>query len=202
VVAHRKNQQQQALRGGSRRIRLAGISSLLLFLLAGCSKNSGSPSATSPEPARTAAVSDPQPVELDACTLLSAADAARILGVAVRPITNVGGCSYEAAAATTGGWRPHVALNVRKYKSAAEESSAWDDLKLIRHLQPGRKNLAVVNGIGTEAYLETIPDGGFVEASIIVHKDSSDFRVIEVTGERANPEALQAVAQQVANRLP
>jgi len=44
-------------------------------------------------PAAAPAQADPQPVNFDACTIFSSADAAQVLGVPVRPITNVGGCS-------------------------------------------------------------------------------------------------------------
>jgi hypothetical protein len=140
--------------------------------------------------------------EFDACTLYSAAKAAQLLGTPVRPVTNVGGCSYESAAAFGGAWRRQTVLNVRKYKSASDEKSAWEDFKTLRHLQPGRKNLAVVSGIGAEAYLETIPNGKFTEASVIVHTSSSDFQLKEITEEKPSPDALKTIAQKVAAQLP
>ena len=92
-------------------------------------------------------------------------------------------------------------MNVRKYQTAADETSAWEDLKLLRHLRQGRQNLTVVNGIGHEAYLENIP-GKTVETSVIVHKEKSDFQLKEVTDRGASPDALKAVAQKIAAGLP
>jgi len=180
----------------------AGITSLIFLFSAACGKTSAPSPASPPEPVQSAATSDPQPVEFDACTLYSAAEAAQIRGTPVRPITNVGGCSYESAAAISGAWRRQTVLNVRKYKSAAHEKSAWEDFKILRHLQPDRKNLEVVSGIGTEAYLETVPNGKFTEASLIVHTSSSDFQLKEVTEGKASPDALKTIAQKVAAQLP
>jgi hypothetical protein len=178
------------------------ITSLIFLFSAACGKSSAPSPASPREPVQSAATSDPQPVEFDACTLYSAAEAAQLLGTPVRPVTNVGGCSYESAAAIGGAWRRQTVLNVRKYKSASDEKSAWEDFKILRHLQPGRKNLAVVSGIGAEAYLETIPNGKFTEASVIVHTSSSDFQLKEITEEKPSPDALKTIAQKVAAQLP
>jgi len=182
------------------RVLIGVTAGMILVLFASCSKTASSPAAES-TPVSAKASSDPQPVEIDACTLFSAADAARILGMPVRPVTNVGGCSYEAKPSGSETWRPHVGLNVRKYQTAADETSAWEDLKLLRHLRQGRQNLTVVNGIGHEAYLENIP-GKTVETSVIVHKEKSDFQLKEVTDRGASPDALKAVAQKIAAGLP
>jgi len=144
----------------------------------------------------------PQPLHFDACTVFSAADAAQVLGVPVRPITNVGGCSYEAAKATSGGWRRNIAVNVSKYKSAAEESSAWGDLKILRHLEPGRRNLAVLSEIGSEAYMQVLPNRNAFEAELWVHKSTWHLRLISVTEQSPSSDALKAMAQRIAAKLP
>jgi hypothetical protein len=148
------------------------------------------------------AQNDPQPLNFDACTIFSAADAAQVLGVPVRPVTNVGGCSYEAAKATSGGWRPTVALNVFKYKSAADETSAWSDQKILHHFEPGRKNLTVVTGIGSEAYLQIVPDRKNFEGPIWVHKTQSHFRLVTVNEQSPSPDTLKSAAQKIAAKLP
>ena len=153
-------------------------------------------------PAAAPAQADPQPVNFDACTIFSSADAAQVLGVPVRPITNVGGCSYESAKETSGGWRRNVALNVFKYKSAADETSAWGDQKILHHFEPGRKNLTVVSGIGSEAYLQVMPDRKDFEGTIWVHKDLSHFRLIAVSEQSPSPDILKAAAQKIAAKLP
>jgi hypothetical protein len=148
------------------------------------------------------AQADPQPVDFDACTIFSSADAAQVLGIPVRPITNVGGCSYESAKETSAGWRRNVALNVFKYKSAADETSAWGDQKILHHFEPRRKNLTVVNGIGSEAYLQVVPDRKDFEGTIWVHKNLSHFRLIAVSEQSPSPDVLKAAAQKIASKLP
>ena len=161
------------------------------------------PSAAAPSgPAAAPAQADPQPVNFDACTIFSSADAAQVLGIPVRPITNVGGCSYESAKETSAGWRRNVALNVFKYKSAADETSAWGDQKILHHFEPGRKNLTVVGGIGSEAYLQVMPDRKDFEGTIWVHKNLSHFRLIAVSEQSPSPDILKAAAQKIASKLP
>jgi hypothetical protein len=150
----------------------------------------------------TAGQADPQPVDFDACTIFSSADAAQVLGVPVRPITNVGGCSYESAKGNSAGWRRHVALNVSRYKSAGDETSAWGDEKILHHFEPGRKNLTVVSGIGSEAYLQVMPGRNDFEGTIWVHKNLSHFRLIAVSEQSPSPDILKAAAQKIAAKLP
>jgi hypothetical protein len=145
---------------------------------------------------------DPQPIAFNACTIFSAADAASVLGVPVRPITSVGGCSYEAAKETSSGWRRNVGLTVFKYNSAADEASAWGDQKILHHFEPGRKNLTIVSGIGSETFLEIMPDRNAFDGRIWVHKNLSHF-VLSATSEQSpSPEALKAAAQKIAAKLP
>jgi hypothetical protein len=153
-------------------------------------------------PAAAPAQADPQPVDFDACTIFSSADAAQVLGVPVRPITNVGSCSYESAKENSAGHRRHVAINVSKYKSAADETSAWGDQKILHHFEPGRKNLTVVSGIGSEAYLQIIPDRNDFEGTIWVHKNLSHFRLIAISEQSPSPDVLKAAAQKIAAKLP
>jgi len=158
--------------------------------------------AAAVSPAPVAAQGDPQPLDFDACTVFSATDAAQVLGVPVRPITHVGSCSYEAAKATSGAWRRFVAVNISKYKSASEENSAWGDLKILRHLEPGRKNLTVLNGIGSEAYMQILPSRNVMEAELWVHKNTWHLRLAADSEQSPSPETLKAVAQKIASKLP
>jgi hypothetical protein len=153
-------------------------------------------------PPTAPAQADPQPVNFDACTIFSSTDAAQILGVPVRPITNVGGCSYESAKESSAGWRRNVALNVFRYKSAADESSAWGDQKILHHFEPGRKNFTVVSGIGSEAYLQLMPDRNDFEGTIWVHMNLSHFRLVAVSEQSPSPDTLKAAAQKIAAKLP
>jgi len=133
----------------------------------------------------------PQLLNFDACSVFNAAD----------PVTTVGGCSYEAGKATSGGWRQNVAVNVLKYKSVAAENSAWGDLKILRRLEAGRKNLSVVGGEGSEAYLQILPNRNVFEAELSVHKGAWHFRLVSVTGQSPSTEALKASAQKIAGKL-
>jgi hypothetical protein len=180
----------------------AGMAAVALMLCCGCGE-SGAPSKPIPaKAAQPAANSGQQPLGFDACTLFSADEAAQILRTPVRPVTNIGGCSYEAANTTLEGWRRQVVLNVRKYKSPAEESSAWEEFKTLKHIHPGRQNLTPLEGIGTEAYYETIPSGKLLEASVIVHSINSDFQLKAVTDQKESPDAMKSVAQKIAGQLP
>lgn len=179
----------------------------LAFTLAACSSsasNKDAPASASEQKASTAqASSDPEPVAIDACALLSAEDAKRVLGVAVRSRPAApSGCAYEEKPAGSERWESSISLSVRQYRTAAEENSAWDDLKLIRHLAPGRKNLTALNGIGKEAYLENVPDRNAVDVSVIVHNEKSDFQLKEVTDHTPSAEELKAIAQRIAGKLP
>jgi hypothetical protein len=175
-----------------------------LFAIAATRGNDGSTPKASATPVPDPVVqSDPQPVSFNACTIFSAADAAQVLGVPVRPVTTVGNCSYEAYTATSGGgWHRNAALNVFKYKSAAEESSAWDDLKILRRLEPGRKNLTLLSGIGSEAFMQILPNGDAFEAQLWVHKSTWHLRLVSVTEQSPSPEVLKATAQKIAAKLP
>jgi hypothetical protein len=173
-----------------------------LVLSFACSKSFAPAASATPASTRNMAQGDPQPLNFDACTIFSAADAAQILGVPVRPVTNVGSCSYEAAKATSGGWHRNVALNVSKYKSASDENSAWDDQKTLRSLRPGRRNLTVLSGIGSEAYLQISPDRGSFDGEVWVHKNLSHFRLIEVSEQPPSPDVLKTMAQKIAAKLP
>jgi len=193
--------EQTTQKSGSRCLRgfLRGMVVVGLMFGYGCGKSSAPSTSKTADPP---VAPGPQPLEFDACTLFDANQAAQILGTPARPVTNIGGCSYEAANATLEGWRRQVVLNVRKYKSPAESRSAWEDFKVLKHIHPGRQNLTVLEGIGTEAYFEIIPSGKLLEASVIVHSTNSDFQLKEVTDQQASPDALKSVAQKVAAQLP
>jgi hypothetical protein len=120
----------------------------------------------------------------------------------VRPVTGVGGCSYEAAKETSDGWRRNVAVSVSKYQNASDEASAWDEQKILRSLRPGRKNLTVLSGVGSEAYLQISPDRNSFDGEVWVHKPLSHFRLIEVSEQPPSPDVLKAAAQKIAGKLP
>ena len=177
---------------------------LFAFLAIACSKKSEPQASNAAQkPEATQPVKDPQPVAVNACSLLTAEDATRILGARVRSRPTLpSGCAYEEKPPGSEQWESSVSLSVRQYQSAAEESFAWDDLKLIRHFEPGRKNLTALDGLGKEAYLENVPDRNAVDVTVIVHKEKSDFQLKEVTNHTPAPEALKTVAAKIAGQLP
>jgi hypothetical protein len=184
-----------------RRLLIVGVAT---FALAACSKSSNNAvSAAEPKASPAQASSDPEPVAVDACALLSAEDARRVLGATVRSTPAApGGCSYQQKPSGSERWESSVSLSVRQYRSASEENSAWGDLKLLRHLEAGRKNLTVLNGIGKEAYLENVPDRNAVDVSVIVHSEKSDFQLKEVTDHTPATDELKAIAQRIAGKVP
>ena len=153
--------------------------------------------------ASIAAQGDPLRVNFDACAIFTAADAAQVIGVPVRPTpAAAGGCAYEAAKETSGGWRRNVAVAVFRYKSVSEETSAWGDQKILRSLRPGRKNLTVLSGIGSEAYLQISPDRNSFDGEVWVHKALCHFILNEVSEQPPSPDVLKAAAQKIATKLP
>jgi|ERR1700730_4608656 len=86
--------------------------------------------------------------------------------------------------------------------AAGDETSAWGDEKILHHFEPGRKNLTVVSGIGSEAYLQVMPDRSDFEGTIWVHKNLSHFRLIAVSEQSPSPDVLKAAAQKIAAKLP
>jgi hypothetical protein len=174
----------------------------LLVLFFSCGGSSLPPSSATPATTPHRSPGDRQPINFDACTIFSVADAAQVLGVPVRPVTGVGGCSYEAAKETSDGWRRNVAVSVSKYQNASDEASAWDEQKILRSLRPGRKNLTVLSGVGSEAYLQISPDRNSFDGEVWVHKPLSHFRLIEVSEQPPSPDVLKAAAQKIAGKLP
>lgn len=176
----------------------------LLVLGAAAFYHGFTPQASAAIPIALAAQGDPQPIKFDGCTVFTSADAAQVLGVPVRtsPLGTVG-CAYEAAKETSpNGWHRNTAVNIFKYKSASDEASAWDDQKILKGLRPGRKNLTVLSGVGSEAYMQILPSLGAFEGQVWVHKSLSHFRLVEVSEQAPSPDALKAAAQKIAAKLP
>jgi hypothetical protein len=180
---------------------------LTLLLLTGCSSNS-QPSAgrttTSPAEAPAAAPADQDNSRV--CALFSAADAEKIMGAPMKLKPNRGQtvCMYEEVTA-----RPNsvgtgtVALTLIQHKTAEEENRAWAQLKEVRHLQAGQKNVQILNGVGDEAFFTGNTEKGKVGvAGVIVRKGNSHFMLDNMVLEYvASPDALKAQAKQIAGRL-
>jgi hypothetical protein len=176
-----------------------------LLALGAAAYHSFSPQASAALPGTPlAAQGRPQPEKFDGCTIFTAADAAQVLGVPVRP-SPIGtvGCAYESAKATSpNGWHRNTAVNIEKYKTASAEASAWDDQKILRSLRPGRKNLTVLSGVGSEAYLQISSEQNSFGGEVWVHTNLSHFRLIEVSEQPPSSDVLKAAAQKIAAKLP
>ena len=180
---------------------------LLFVAFTGCSNSQPSSTGVSSSPSNAA----PAPGSVDqdnsrVCALFSVADAEKIMGAPMKPKPNRGAtvCMYEEVTA-----RPNsvgtgtVALTLIQHKTAEEENGAWAQLKEVRHLQPGEKNVQVLNGIGDEAYFTGNTQKGKVGvAGVIVRKGNSQFMLDNMVLEYvASPDALKAVARRIAGQL-
>jgi ABC-type Fe3+-hydroxamate transport system substrate-binding protein len=190
---------------------LATLLFLFTLLYIGCSGN-GQPApnasnSSSSSPSADAAANLSQPDDNSkVCAFFSAADAEKIMGapMKLKPGRGQNVCMYEEVTA-----RPNsigtgtVALTLNQRKSADEESRAWAGLKEVRHLQPGQKNVQVLNGLGEEAYFTgNIEKGKVGVSAVVARKGSSDFALdVMVLEYVASPEALKATAKRIADKL-
>src|SRR5258708_11140278 len=114
-------------------------------------------------------------------------------------------CMYEEASPKLGEHdiaRVSLALNVRK--SAEEEKRAWSNIKVVRQLKPGTKNVSPLSGIGEEAWFDGhVEKGKLGTGGILAHKGKSDFMLESaVLAYHASPDALKSMAKKIADQLP
>ena len=180
---------------------------VLCIAFIGCNNSQPSGNAVTSSPTNAApAASTADQDNSRVCALLSAADAEKIMGAPMKPKPNRGStvCMYEEVTA-----RPNsvgtgtVALTLIQHKTAEEENRAWAQLKEVRHLQPGEKNVQVLNGVGDEAYFTGNTQKGKVGvAGVIVRKGNSQFMLDNMVLEYvASPDSLKAVAKRIAGQL-
>ena len=145
--------------------------------------------------------------QVDVCTFFTEADAESIMGAPMRrsKITNPHrNCIYEEVKARPNSLGPGtVALTLNQRKSVEDENRDWSELKEVRHLQQGQKNVQALHGIGDEAWFTGNTEKGKVGvAGVIVRKGKSDFMLDSMVLEYvASPGAMKAFAQKMANRL-
>lgn len=185
---------------------------LVLSLIVGCTSNpqpaagntesAGSPSHAGPTPNSSATTTDNSKV----CALFSAADAQQIMGVPMKPKPGRGQniCMYEEVTARPNTIGPGtVALTLNQRRSPDEENRAWAQLKEVRHLQAGQKNVQVLAGIGDEAFFTgNIEKGKVGVSAVVARKGNSDFAIdVMVLEYIASPVALKATAKKIADQL-
>ena len=185
--------------------KLACILVLTSCLLVGSCTNSQPVSSGSTNPAPAA--SESSAPEFDACTLFSVTDAQQIMSAPMKVASGSRAkkvCMYEEVNARPNSLGPgRISLTVNKRSSQEEENRGWASIKNVRHLEPGQKNVAALNGIGDEAWWTgNVEKGRIGVASIIARKGGSDFMVDSMVLEYVgSPVALKTIAKRIAGQL-
>lgn len=192
-------------------VTVAGLA-LLSLLLSSCSgdktKNETGgvtlpPAGSAPSPADIALKSS----QVNVCAFFSEADAQSIMGVPMKRSDKTNSqrnCMYEEATARPKSIGPGtIALTLDQHQTTADEDRAWAELKEVRHLQVGQKNVQAVAGIGDEAYFTGNSEKGKVGvAGLIVRQGKSQFMLDSMVLEyMVSPAAMKSVAKKVADQL-
>jgi hypothetical protein len=162
-----------------------------------------SPSASAPSPSGTPA----QASQVNVCAFFSEADAQSIMGVPMKRSDKTNpqrNCMYEEATARPNSIGPGtISLTLDQHQTMADEDKAWAEVKEVRHLQAGQKNVQAVTGIGDEAYFTGNSEKGKVGvAGLIVRQGKSDLMLDSMVLEYvASPTAMKSVAKKVAEQL-
>jgi hypothetical protein len=180
----------------------------LCFLLNSCNgPSSGSGAAAPAPPAAPNAAQQPQAPapQVDPCGKFSAADAQSIMGVPMKIVPGHGAnvCMYDEASPKSAVETARISLMLNVRSSAEEESRAWNNIKVIRRLSPGEKNIAQLSGIGDEAWFDgNMQKGKVGVGGVIVRKGKSDFMLDSATlSYRASAEQMKSVAKRIAGEL-
>lgn len=192
-------------------VAVAGLA-LVCLLLSSCSGDKTKsetggvtlpPAGSPPSPSDTAAQSS----QVNVCTFFSEADAQSIMGVPMKRSAKTNqqrNCMYEEATARPNSIGPGtVALTLDQHQTTADEDKAWAEVKEVRHLQAGQKNVQPLTGIGDEAYFTGNSEKGRVGvAGLIVRQGKSQFMLDSMVLEyMASPTAMKSVAKKVAEQL-
>ncbi len=195
--------------GAFRFIVLALIASALMISACSSKKQETSEHPQTSSTAQPAASSEnnEQADLVDACKYLSAPDAQTIEGAPMQRSSipkNQNVCRYDEVSPKPGALGPAIlSLTINQGKSVEDEDRHWASLKEIRHLNPEQKNVAVLSGLGDEAYFTGNTEKGKVGvASVIVRKGKYDFELDSMVIEyRASPQEMKSIAKRIAGQL-
>jgi hypothetical protein len=187
----------------------AALLTLCCTLLWSCSSDKPRPEGVTltPSGSAVAAATPEAQSQIDVCSYFSAADAQSIMGVPMKRSDKTNpqrNCMYEEVKA-----RPNtigagtVSLTLVQSKSLEDENKKWANLREVRHLQNGQKNVRQLGDIGDEAWFDGNTEKGKVGvASVIVRKGASQFMLDNMVLEYiASPEAMKKVANRIAGQL-
>jgi len=137
--------------------------------------------------------------------MFSAADAQAIMGVPMTLSPGHGAivCMYLESSPKPGEDTARVSLALSVHKSAEEEARVWNNIKVIRSLRPGEKNISQLSGIGDEAWFDGhIEKGKLGTGGVLARKGKSDFKLESaVFAYRASPDVLKSIAKRIADQL-
>jgi hypothetical protein len=192
-------------------VAVAGLAlgCLLLSSCSGGKTKSETGGVTLPSAGSAPSVSDTpaQASQVNVCAFFSEADAQSIMGVPMKRSAKTNpqrNCMYEEATARPNSIGPGtIALTLDQHQTTADEDKAWAEVKEVRHLQAGQKNVQLLTGIGDEAYFTGNSEKGKVGvAGLIVRQGKSDFMLDSMVLEyMASPTAMKSVAKKVADQL-
>lgn len=112
-------------------------------------------------------------------------------------------CMYEEASPQSGVDTARVSLTLHVYDSSQAEDRAWNNIKVVRRLKAGEKNIAQLSGIGDEAWWDGHIEKGKVDVGgVIARKGSSDMMLESATlAYRASAEQIKSIAKRIADEL-
>ena len=181
---------------------------VMFFLLGSCSRPSKSSNgiANSPTPAPISGMPQPQGPPMDPCSKFTAADAQSITDVPMKLVPGHGAnvCMYDEASPKSASETARISLMLNVRSSTNEERRAWNNIKVIRRLNPGEKNITQLSGIGDEAWFDGNTQNDKVGvAGVIARKGRADFMLESaVLAYRASAGQMKNVAKRIADQLP
>lgn len=111
---------------------------------------------------------------------------------------------YEEASPKAASTSAKVSLMLNVRKSMDEANRAWNNIKVVRRLKPGEKNITQLSGIGDEAWFDGHIEKGKVDVGgVLARKGTADFALESATlAYRASAEEIKRIAKRIADELP